>query len=429
MQLGADRAAGADQVGQPGRRPATRRRRRPPRWGRTDARAAAPSSGGHLQPRDAGPVGDVGDPVALRATARGTRRRALRRSRRPPAHVGGQQVAARPAAGARPARGPSVGQWAGHRTSSSRPRRVCRARGPTVPTPRCEHVTLHSHRRARGLRTPRAGDAPPGGCATPGGLRRRARRAPIASGSGLFPGPVPRSRLQEVRPCARCASWRSPTTGRAWSWPPTAPTPRRRAVRAADRRPAARRRPRGRPPAHPDRRRPRHRTAAAGHPGPHPRRRDPGAGRRRLRRPRRADHAVRPPGPPGARPGRRAGPRGPRPADRGHADRRPAAVHDRAAAADRLRLDAVDLGRPPHRRRHLAGHRRLAGRRQVGHDALDLRPPVAHGHPVRRRDDGLRRGHPPGPRRPRRAGRPGRAGAPRRASVSVRARRRRRPRP
>ena len=58
----------------------------------------------------------------------------------------------------------------------------------------------------------------------------------------------------------------------------------------------------------------RHRAAAAGDPGPHPRRRDARAGRRRLRHPGRADHAVRPSGPAGARPRRRAGAGRPRPA-------------------------------------------------------------------------------------------------------------------
>ena len=83
--------------------------------------------------------------------------------------------------------------------------------------------------------------------------------------------------------------------------------------------------------------------------------------------------------------------------------------------AERLRLlgrrpGRRPLGRPPRRRRRLAGHRRLARRRQVRHHPLELRPPRPHGHPVRRRHDGLRRGHPPGPRRPRR---PGRAARPR----------------
>ena len=119
----------------------------------------------------------------------------------------------------------------------------------------------------------------------------------------------------------------------------------------------------------------------AGDPGPHPRRRDPRAGRRRLGHPRRADHALRLPRAAGARPRRRAGPRRARPAERGPAHRHPVGVRRRAAAADRRRRRRGQLGRPPRPRRLLADHRRLAGRREVGDDALDLRPPVAHRRP------------------------------------------------
>ena len=86
-----------------------------------------------------------------------------------------------------------------------------------------------------------------------------------------------------------------------------------------------------------------------------------------------------------------------------------------AFIAERLRLidiavDAVSWDAHRDRRRLLADHRRLAGRREVGDDALDLRPPVAHRRPGGRGHPGLRRGHPPRPRRPRGPGR--RAAAP-----------------
>ena len=158
----------------------------------------------------------------------------------------------------------------------------------------------------------------------------------------------------------------------------------------------------------------------------HPRRGESRAGRRRLGHPRRADHAVRPPGAQErARVAEQARDARVR-LSRGRRACRCRAVHGRAAAAARRRPRRRPVGRPPDRGRHLAGHRRLARRRQVRARPAGASTSPPRGHPLDAADDGLRRGHPAGPGRPRRAP----AGLPARPLAPVRpGRRPRRPTP